>query len=465
MNVCRIRQVASALSPATIGPNSEHALPIHVDPLGGWSGDMFIAAMLDAMPQHWPAVRATVERLDLGPEAACRLVEHRDAALTGLRFIVAAETAAAGTLRPAPGHDHHEHHDGHHRQDHDQPGRHTHRSWASIRHLIEAAGLDAAVTAHALAIFGLLAEAEAQVHGVAADDVTFHEVGAVDSIVDILAAAQILALVGPQDWSASPLPLGSGRVKTAHGILPVPAPATALLLRGLPVLDDGIPGERVTPTGAAIARHLLLPARERAGLRPRRILGTGTGFGTRTLPGIANCLRVIVFDDDEAQAQGAFHHRELGVITFEVDDQSAEDLAAGLDHVRALEGVHDVVQGVAFGKKGRVAVQVQVLVAPNRLDQAIAACFEETTTIGLRYHLVKGAALMRDADTVEAEGRALRVKTVKRPGDRDTAKTEVSDVAAERGHANRARLRGIAESSALDRLAAARARFPTGSSQ
>ena len=426
---------------------------------------MFIAAMLDALPRHWPAVRVAIARLDLGPEAACRLVEHRDASLMGLRFIVAAETTEAGASRPAPGHDHHEHHDhAHHAQDIADRRHHAHRSWASIRHLIEAAGLEAAVTAHALAIFGLLAEAEGLVHGVAADAVTFHEVGAVDSIVDIVAAAQILALVGPQTWSASPLPLGSGRVKTAHGILPVPAPATALLLRGLPVVDDGIAGERVTPTGAAIARHLLLREREPAGLRPRRILGTGTGFGTRTLPGIANCLRVIVFDDVEGQAQGAFNHRELGVITFEVDDQSAEDLAAGLDHVRALEGVHDVIQGIAYGKKGRVAVQVQVLVAPDRLDQAIAACFEETTTIGLRYHLVHGAALLRDAETIEADGRALRVKIVRRPGDRDTAKTEVSDVAAERGHANRARLRGNAEAAALDRVAAARTRSRTGSS-
>ena len=417
---------------------------------------MFIAAMLHALPRHWPAVRAAIDRLELGPQAACRLVDHRDTALTGLRFVVAAEELAPHGTGPAPGRDDHTHDHGHHRHgpDHDETRHHAHRSWASIRRLIEAAGLDAAVTSHALAIFGLLAEAEGEVHGVAADEVTFHEVGAVDSIVDIVAAAQIVALVGAQGWSSSPLPLGSGRVKTAHGLLPVPAPATALLLRGLPVIDDGIPGERVTPTGAAIARHLLLGRPEPAGLRPRRILGTGTGFGTRRLPGLANCLRVIVFDDVPMQAQGGFHHRELGVVTFEVDDQSAEDLAAGLDHVRAIEGVHDVVQSIAFGKKGRVAVQVQVLVAPERLDQAIAACFEETTTIGLRYHLVRGAALMRDTETVDAEGRALRVKTVRRPGDRDTAKTEVSDVAAERGHAHRARLRRMAETSALDRRAA-----------
>ena len=428
---------------------------VHLDPLGGWSGDMFIAAMLDALPDHWPMVRAAIAALDLGPEARCSLVAHRDAALTGRRFLVAAEP-----LSEAPGHSHpcgathHDHGHGHHQHEHG----HGHRAWSSIRHMLEQSRLDEPVMRHALAIFGLLADAEADVHGVAAADVTFHEVGAVDSIVDIVAAAQIIALVGPSGWSSAPLPLGSGRIRTAHGILPVPAPATALLLRGLKVVDDGIPGERVTPTGAAIARHLLLGRHTGLphGLPPqaRQLVATGTGFGTRVLPGIANCLRALVFEaaEDHSAAPG-FSHRELGVISFEVDDQSAEDLGAGLEHIRGLAGVHDAIQSVAFGKKGRLATQVQVLVAPDRLAQAIAACFQETTTIGLRYHMVQGATLAREFDTVEAKGRLLRVKTVRRPGG-DTAKTEAEDVAAERGHATRVRLRRGAEAGALDRLPA-----------
>ena len=427
---------------------------IHLDPLGGLSGDMFIAAMLDAMPHHWPEVRAAIAGLDLGPEAECSLVAHRDQALTGRRFLVASERRAPEEARPHA-HPHREHaHD-----DRDEPAAHGHRPWAEIRSRIEQSRLEPQVKRHATAIFRHLAEAEASVHGVDVADVTFHEVGAIDSIVDVVAAAHLIALSRVTSWSSAPLPLGSGRVRTAHGVLPVPAPATALLLRGLAVIDDGIPGERVTPTGAAIARHLIGDA---AAISPspapsRRLAATGTGFGTRTLPGIANCLRVLVFDDAADRGTASpFAHRELGVISFEVDDQSAEDLAAGLEHIRALSGVHDAIQSVAFGKKGRLATHVQVLVAPDRLDQAIAACFEETTTIGLRYHMVHGAALPRTIEQVEAGGRAVRVKAVRRPEGLTTAKAEAADVSATRGHAARMGARRDAETLALDRIASAR---------
>ena len=424
---------------------------------------MFVASLLDAFPEHWPAVEAAVATLGLGPDAAIRLVAHRDAAgLTGRRFLVAGEAQDHGHGADGHGHHGHHHHDhdhqhhGHRHPDHEAPRDHGHRAWSSIRALIEASRLDDRVKREAVAIFAGLAEAEGQVHGVPADDVAFHEVGAVDSIVDIVAAAQIIALVDAARWTASPLPLGSGRVRTAHGILPVPAPATALLLRGLATIDDGIPGERVTPTGAAVARHLLVD-RPAAPPVPRRLERSGTGFGTRELAGLSNCLRVLAFAPVAPRlAEGpasAFAHRELGVIAFEVDDLSAEDLSNGLDHIRALPGVHDVVQGVVFGKKGRVATQVQVLVAPDRLDEAIRLCFAETSTIGLRFHTVQGAALPRGFDTVVVDGRDLRTKHVTRPDGSRTAKAEASDVAAAPGHAARLKLRREAEAQALARLA------------
>lgn len=451
-----------------------------MDPLGGWSGDMFAAALLDAFPEHWPAVEAAVASLDLGPSAACRVVPHRDGAgLTGARFTVAAEGAPPsdgehGRDHALSPHAHAPHAHGAHGHDddgagdgvRDQAGPHRHRAWLDIREMLAHAGLASPVLEHAVGIFKLLARAEAEVHGVSEEAVAFHEVGAVDSIVDIVAAAQLLALIGPAAWTSAPLPLGSGRVRTQHGILPVPAPATALLLRGLTTIDDGIPGERVTPTGAAIARYLLLgepPART-----PRRLLRTGTGFGSREMPGISNCLRALVFEPEpalEGGGEAGFTHRDLGVITFEVDDLSAEDLATGLDHIRALPGIHDVIQAVAFGKKGRVATQVQVLVAPPALDRAIAACFTETTTIGLRFHRVQGAALRRVSGSVEVEGRSIGVKLVARPGGVVTAKAEASDVAARAGHAARVRLRRDAEATAVEReghgLAAARPGIPS----
>ena len=426
---------------------------------------MFVAALLDAWPEHWPAVEAAVAALALGPAADCRLVGHRDqAGLTGRRFLVAAEPQSGDNGHDRDhkhehehdyphGHDHHHHPEPHTRDDH----RGGHRAWASIRDLIEAAPLPVRVGREAVAIFTLLATAEGEVHGVAPEEVTFHEVGAVDSIVDIVAAAQLITLLDAHRWTSTPLPLGSGRVRTAHGILPVPAPATALLLRSLDTIDDGVPGERVTPTGAALARHLLLGGGN-ARQRPRRLVRSGTGFGARELPGLSNCLRVLTFEaiaDPVADRAppSAFSHRELGVIAFEVDDQSAEDLAAGLDHVRALPGVHDVTQSVVFGKKGRLATQVQVLVAPDRLDEAIRLCFTETTTIGLRFHTVQGAALPRTFDSVVVEGQELRVKVVTRPGGSRTAKTEAADVMAEPGRVARARLRREAETGALARSA------------
>ena len=154
------------------------------------------------------------------------------------------------------------------------------------------------------------------------------------------------------------------------------------------MIDDGIAGERVTPTGAAILAHLCsstlaAPARTP---QPERLLRSGCGFGTRRLAGVSNCLRVLVFEpapgQPETAAAASAGHRQLAVVEFEVDDQSAEDLAMGLDHLRAHASIFDVVQQPAFGKKGRMMTAVRLLAAPAAIEQVIDACFRETTTIG-----------------------------------------------------------------------------------
>lgn len=431
---------------------------IHLDALGGVAGDMFAAALLDAFPEHQAGVSASIRAVD--GRIACAVRAHNDGILRGARFSV----SAPGTEpRPAPHrheHDHRAHHDhlhphdpGHH-LDHD-PGHghgpthgadHGHRPWSEIRTALEEADLAPPVRAHALGIFGHLADAEARVHGIAVEAVAFHEVGAFDSIADVVAAAHLIAALEVRSWSVSALPLGSGRVRTQHGPLPVPAPATTLLLEGFSTLDDGVPGERVTPTGAAILRHLCGDDPGRG--RPRGILGrTGIGFGTKVLPGLSNCLRALVLEDAATSGPG---RRDLAVIAFEVDDQSGEDLAMGLDRLRAEPGVLDVVQAPVFGKKGRMMAHIQILARPESLEAAIATCFRETTTIGLRYHRVEGAALERDACTVEHAGRSVRVKVVDRPGGR-TAKAEADDARDHAGHAARAALRREAERRALGR--------------
>jgi uncharacterized protein (TIGR00299 family) protein len=379
---------------------------IHLDPLGGLAGDMFVAALLQLRPAETARTLAAASAVS---GANCRVVEHGDGVLTGLRFTVETD-------------DHHPHH-------------HTH--WSQIRARLEAAELPDPVRHHAVAIFAGLAEAEGRVHGVAAGDVVFHEVGAADSIADIVAAAWLIAALEPASWSVSPLPIGSGRVQTAHGIMPVPAPATALLLEGFATHDDRIPGERVTPTGAAILRHLAA-TRQRP---PGTLLASGFGFGTRRLPGISNCLRALAF---ETEADAGAEHRDLAVITFEVDDQSGEDLAAGLERVRATEGVHDVLQMAALGKKGRMAVHVQILARPDALERAVEASFTQTTTIGLRINTVQGRALTRRFVNMPMAEQEVRVKIAQRPHG-VTAKAEADHVAEPASHAARAELRHAAE--------------------
>ncbi|WP_449411500.1 LarC family nickel insertion protein [Methylobacterium komagatae] len=347
-------------------------------------------------------------------------------------------------------HHHHDHHHGDHHHPHDHshdPAHHVHghRHWAEIRDGLRRADLTPEVTHHALAIFGHLAEAEARVHGIPVDEVAFHEVGAWDSIADIVAAAHLVAAIAASAWTVSALPLGGGRVKTQHGPLPVPAPATTLLLDGFAMVDDGIDGERVTPTGAAILRHLCGGRTSRAA-GTRVLARSGTGFGGRRLPGISNCLRVLAFEEDAASVPAG--HREIGIVEFEVDDQSGEDLAQGLDRIRAQDGVLDAVQMPVFGKKGRMMSHVRVLARAEALDAVIGACFRETTTIGLRFRKEAGIALERESVSVEAEGHAVRVKLVERPGGR-TAKAEADDALAGEDHTARARLRRAAEAIAL----------------
>ena len=298
--------------------------------------------------------------------------------------------------------------------------------------------LEPAVKRHAIGIFGLLAEAEARVHGCAAEAVTFHEVGAWDSIADIVAAARVIESIGASKWTVSAVPLGSGRVQTAHGALPVPAPATALLLEGFATVDDGVAGERVTPTGAAILRYLASDEERRGA---RRLVGSGFGFGSRRLTGISNCVRVLEFEPIAEARPGA---DEVAVIEFEVDDQSPEDLALALDRIRAARGVYDVLQIPTFGKKGRMGTSIRLLMDPSVVEDLASMCFEETTTIGLRYRFERRRTLPREIETVRVGEREVRVKVARRPNG-TSSKAEADDLADAPGRLARETIRDAAE--------------------
>jgi len=378
---------------------------IHLDAVGGVAGDMFIAAMLDAFPDLREGMLAAIRAAGLPPEVHVGFAEHQDHALTGLRFRVIEPRVAELTVA------------AHH---------HPHTPFSDIRAHLQACALTPAVRTCAIGIFSLLAEAEAKVHGKTVDTVSFHELGEWDSIADIVGAAYLINTLNLIDavattWSVSSLPLGRGKVKTAHGMLPRPTPATVLLLKGFEFADDGLEGERITPTGAAILRHL--GCTQTASRRSRRLLRTGIGFGTRTFPGLSNVLRVLAFEE----TRGSRGSDEVAQVQFEVDDQTPEDLAIALDKLRSHPSVLDVLQTPAFGKKGRMTMHIQLLTEVADMEGVFDACFSETTTIGLRYQVMQRRKLVRASTTVEAAGRQMRVKVAERPG-RKTAKVEADDL-------------------------------------
>lgn len=395
---------------------------LHLDIFGGIAGDMFIAALLDAWPEHADGMIAAIRAAGVPADLELRVPDHRDHVLCGKRFHVA---------EPVP-HAHGEH-----------EGHTSHRA---IVRLLRSAPLAPAVASRAVAIFDLLARAESKVHGVDPDEVSFHEVGAWDSFADIVGAAYLIEQLAPRSWSASPIPLGGGRVATAHGPMPVPAPATAILLEGFTLADDGIPGERVTPTGAAILAHLRATAGAPRPLpSPSSLSRNGTGFGTRTLPGLSNVLRVLTFET----ASPLHRDENVGQIEFEVDDQTAEDLAVGIEALRGLPGVLDVIQIPATGKKGRLVAHVQVLCRSECLRETIDACFLQSTTIGLRWSIAARARLDRSSNQVTIEGRNVGVKLAARPGGMISAKAEIEDVQGPGGHSGRERRRLEAQAGAL----------------
>ena len=293
---------------------------VHVDALGGLAGDMFLGALLHAWPEHFDGLVSAIRCAGVPETVSVSTTPYRDHTLSGNRFAVESRRDTP----PAAG------------------------RYRDVRARMWAADLAAPLRDRALAIFALLAEAEGAVHGVAAEDVTFHEVAGWDSVADIVGAAYMLEMLQIESWSVSALPIGGGRVNTAHGPLPVPAPATVALLEGFDMVDDGIMGERVTPTGAAILRHL----QPTAGLPSGRwrLRAVGTGFGSRRLAGISNVARLLAYETAERAAR-----REMvAVVSFEIDDQTPEDLAVGLDVLRAQGDVLDAVQTTIFGKKGLI---------------------------------------------------------------------------------------------------------------
>ncbi|MBO1076271.1 nickel pincer cofactor biosynthesis protein LarC [Roseomonas marmotae] len=366
---------------------------IHLDPVGGIAGDMFVAAMLDAFPEIRDRVLADLARI-LPPEAGQpRLSEGRSGAVRALRL----------RLEPPPSA--HRHH-------------HAHGSYREMVERIGAAGLSESTAEHAAAILTHLARAEARIHDVPLDEVHFHEIADWDSLMDVVAAGSIAAALPGAGWSVAPLPRGHGLLRTEHGMLPVPAPATVEILQGFSWRDDGIGGERVTPTGAAILKHLVTQDAKAEG----RLLASGTGAGTRELKGMPNILRVLAF---ETAHQG---RERIAALSFDVDDMTGEEIGIAAERLREMPGVRDLAIATLMGKKGRPMQGFRLLVEPQALEAVKTRCLMETSTIGLRWHLEEREVLDRHGAERRDGGRTLRVKYAARPGGA-TAKVESDDLA------------------------------------
>src|SRR5438270_6533696 len=370
-----------------------------LDPASGIAGDMFIGALVDnGLDRGW------LERLPstLGLDGVS--VRIADVQRSGVRCV---------------------------KVDFEIPPQPHGRAVSEIHRLIEAVRIPERVARSAHAAFEAIAAIEAAIHGVAPDDLHLHEVGAVDAILDIIGSIWGLELLGIERIYNTRIALGDGTVKTAHGLLPVPAPATIRLLEGFNV-RHGPPGsgELTTPTGAALLRVLSKGAPPQE-YTPRR---SGYGAGTRDIPGQLNALRIIVgeaaadhHDHDHRHHHEHVHTEHLHVLSADIDDMSPEELAGAADVLRS-EGALDVVLLHTTMKKGRVGTRVEALVAPADLARIEEKIFLHFTTIGVKTFDVVRNALSREMRVVRLDGRDIRVKVSTLPDGSLRAKPEFDDL-------------------------------------
>ncbi|NRQ30937.1 nickel pincer cofactor biosynthesis protein LarC [Nonomuraea sp. NN258] len=359
----------------------------------GAAGDMILGALLDA-GASLAAVQRAVEAVAPGA-VRVRVETVRRCGLAATRVHVDTE--------PGP----------------------PHRTWHDIRATLAGATLAEPVRERALAVFSRLARAEAAAHGVPADDVHFHEVGALDAIADVVGVCAAVHELGVGPATATPLTLGSGSVPSAHGRLPVPAPAVLRLLaeHGAPARSGGFPYEMATPTGVALVLTLCSGW---GGLPPLRVLGTGSGAGARDLAGVPNVVRVVLgspLDDD------AYPGTEAVVVDANVDDLDPRIWPQVLARLLSA-GAADAWLTPVLMKKGRPAHVLSVLCSPQALADVRETIVAETSTIGSREYRVRKRELAREFTTVAVGTAEVRVKVARHRGRIVNVQPEYEDVVA-----------------------------------
>ncbi len=367
----------------------------YFDCFSGISGDMALGALI-AAGADVDALRTSLKQLHLpGWKLDMRSVERNVIGATDVQVIVDSEPAAA------------EHH----------------RHLPEIVSLIERSDLPAAVKRNAISVFHKLAQAEATVHRKQPDEIHFHEVGAVDAIVDIVGTCLALDLLGIERIECSPLPMGHGFVSCAHGEIPLPAPAVVELCQGVPVYGVDIEGELVTPTGAALVANL---AAHFGPPPPMQITNSGYGAGKRSFGERPNLLRVMI---GEAVSTEMAASTEVVVMECNLDDFSPELYDLLLERL-----LHGGALDVSFApiqmKKNRPATLVQVISDPSTVEKLADILFTETSTFGIRYQTMRRLCLERNIAKMNTEYGEIRVKTASWRGKPVTIAPEYEDVKA-----------------------------------
>ncbi len=376
---------------------------LYLDLSMGAAGDMLAASLISLLPNPDEFVN-TLNQLGL-PGVTYRLEPSVKCGITGSHLTVIANGQEEDEHSHAHSHEHpHEHSHDHH---------HSHNGLQEIRHLVkEHITLPQAVLDNVLAVYDLLAQAESQVHGIAMDEIHFHEVGTLDAIADITAVCYALHLLAPEEIVASPVHVGAGQVKCAHGILPVPAPATANLLTGIPVYSGTIQGELCTPTGAALLKHFVT----RFGSMPTlTVEAIGYGMGKKDFEA-ANCVRSIL-------GYQAPNSDTVVSLACNLDDMTPEALGFAQEQLWEL-GALEVYTTAIGMKKNRPGVLLTCLCRPQDAERCTQALLRHTTTLGVRRQELTRATLSRRFETCETPYGPVRMKYAG-----DKKKPEYEDVA------------------------------------
>jgi uncharacterized protein (TIGR00299 family) protein len=376
----------------------------YLDCFSGISGDMFLGALIDAGVSP-KLLEDTVTTLDIGARLEISKVVRAGISATKVDVYANGEKdLPRGVFLDQHGHDHpHEHsHDHGHSHEH----RHHHgRTLTEIRHIIEKAAISSNAKSIAIKVFETLGRAEAEIHSTSIDQVHFHEVGAIDAMVDIVCAAVGAESLAVEAWVCSPLNVGGGTVKCAHGTLPVPAPATLKLLRNAPVYSSGPQVELVTPTGAAIVKTL---STRFAPFPAMKIEKAGYGAGIRDFPEHPNLLRITIGEAEPTDRANPSND-SITVLEANLDDLSPQVLAYAMERLLA-EGALDVFSVPVQMKKSRPGALLTVLAKMEDANRLTKTIFAETTTLGVRRREEQRQTLSRRWETVDTTWGPVRIK-------------------------------------------------------